>query len=222
MHSRKTLNILGERYGQLVVISEILPRSHTRKYKCKCDCGNFSDVWQTSLRNGTSQTCGHGVAEAATTHGGTYSPLYNHWRSMKGRCYTPTAGSYANYGVRGIIVCDEWKEYFIVFAAWANANGYKKGLSIDRIDGNGNYTPNNCRWVTTQIQGRNRKKRSNSSSQYTGVSFQSSRNKWIATAMGINGKRLNLGRFTNEVDAAKARDQYIIDNKLTGYNLNFP
>lgn len=89
-------------------------------------------------------------------HGKTETKLYKTWFNMKHRCYYPKSSHFEKYGGRGITVCDEWRKSFSAFEAWALSNGYKEGLSLDRIDGNGNYEPNNCRWadMTTQIRNR--------------------------------------------------------------------
>lgn len=90
-------------------------------------------------------------------HGMSQTRLYRAWDSMKARCYRKTTAPYKNYGDRGIIVCEEWRESFIAFRDWALANGYVEGLSLDRIDPNGNYEPKNCRWVTMKVQENNRR-----------------------------------------------------------------
>lgn len=91
-----------------------------------------------------------------TTHGQSNTRLYRIWRSMKGRCERPSCTGYPEYGGRGIKVCDEWHD-FMTFHAWAHSHGYKEDLSIDRIDGDGDYCPENCRWATNYQQMQNRK-----------------------------------------------------------------
>ncbi len=84
--------------------------------------------------------------------------LYIVWTAFKGRCYTPSHAQYKNYGARGIVVCKEWMNSYAPFRAWAKANGYQKGLMLDRIDNNGHYCPANCRWVTTKESNRNKQR----------------------------------------------------------------
>ena len=156
------------------------------------------------------------------SHGLSGHPLYKLWGHIKERCYNKNNTNYKNYGGRGIIVCDEWKDNFKLFYDWAINNNYNYNLTIDRIDGNGNYEPDNCRFVTTSIQNRNKKKTSKKThSIYIGVTFELQRNKWKAS-IRYNNSTKNLGRYINEVDAAIARDNHIINNKLEGFILNFP
>ena len=101
------------------------------------------------------------------THGHSKTKLYGVWCAMKRRCYNHNDKRYPHYGERGIIVCDEWRNDYTKFASWAINNGYKEGLSIDRVDNNGNYCPANCRWATASQQNRNYSK--NSLLEFDGV-----------------------------------------------------
>lgn len=145
------------------------------------------------------------------------------------RCYNVNYIDYHHYGGRGITVCDEWKLFanpthdkdirrknkVIIdkFIIWAKENGWERGLEIDRIDNNGNYEPNNCRWTTSTIQKINRRKVAKTSSKYRGVSWWQSRQKWRVVTKH-NGKFVNIGRFDTELEAAKAYNDYIIANDL--------
>ena len=126
-----------------------------RMWDCTCRCGTRKSVRDSEIRRNGSLSCGCYNHEIISTHGETKTRLYEIWHSMKQRCYNPNSCSAYNYLDRGITVCPEWSESYEAFRDWSLAHGYKENLSIDRIDGNGNYCPENCRWVTPKQQSRN-------------------------------------------------------------------
>lgn len=154
-------DISGLRFGRLEVISLCNYRNKDGRalWKCKCDCGNEIIVSSNSLLRKNTRSCGcyknDIIKQKAITHNDSKSKLYKIWVSMKKRCQNSNDKGYKNYGGRGITVCNLWKNSYEEFKRWSLKNGYKQGLSIDRIDNNSGYSPENCRWVTTYIQSRN-------------------------------------------------------------------
>lgn len=163
----KLIDLTGQRFGMLTVLNraeDYIFKSgrKERVWSCKCDCGNEVNVFGENLKKGNTTSCGcyrkEKVKEEKTTHGLSDNNLYYAHSNMKSRCYNQNDKRFKNYGGRGIIVCDEWlgANGFINFYNWAISHGYSDGLTIDRIEVDGNYEPNNCRWVDLTTQENNR------------------------------------------------------------------
>ena len=152
----KRIDLTGQRFGRLVVVSrERNAQCGNSRWLCDCDCGGKTIVQGSSLRAGSTKSWGC-LETGGYKHGMTYgSPVYSLWMDIKKRCYNKNYKQAKDYSGRGITVCAEWLNDFAIFHKFCMENGWKKGLEIDRKDNNGNYTPDNCRFVEQSENKRN-------------------------------------------------------------------
>lgn len=151
-------NLTNQRFGKLVVIEREGSDSKGQAlWLVRCDCGNEKVVRGHDLTQGKTESCGCSRIKSCIfyQHGMSHTKLHGLWRNIKGRCYNPNNKAYKHYGGRGIKMCDEWRDDFVSFYNWSYQNGYAEGLQIDRIDTNGDYCPDNCRWVDKITQANN-------------------------------------------------------------------
>ena len=148
-------DLTGQTFGRLTVIERAENNKYNQaRWKCSCECGNITIVQSANLIKGTTKSCG--CLKKEIQHHKSNTRLFSIWASMKKRCYNPKHNHYDRYGGRGIAMCEDWQNNFLSFYNWALTNGYNDNLTIDRIDNNGNYCPENCKWNTKKDQVRNR------------------------------------------------------------------
>lgn len=157
--------LINKKYGRLVIISYDTKKGNKHYVNCKCDCGNTKSIRFSRLKSGETKSCGCIRLENLeklrhlnnlNRHGKSKDKLYSVYSSIKYRCYNVNANNYKHYGGKGVKVCDEWLNDFMKFYNWSHNNGYREGLSIDRIDVNGDYEPSNCRWADSTTQSNNK------------------------------------------------------------------
>lgn len=168
--NKQIRDLTGQKFGKLTVLKytgKSTKQGHNAIWLCRCECGKILEIRGTNLttKRRPQISCGCVIPERAketsTKHGGTKERLYQIWMGMRRRCGDPKIKDYPRYGGRGIQVCDEWQDYS-VFRKWAISNGYDQcaefqKCTLDRIDPNGNYEPDNCRWVDIKTQENNRR-----------------------------------------------------------------
>ena len=176
-------------------------------YECQY-CKNTFEAIFNNVKGGNTKSCG-----CFATHGLSSNKFYQTWYDMKYRCYNTMRQDYKNYGGRGITVCDEWLDV-ATFVAWAEStHPNRKGVSLDRIDNDKGYSPENCTWSDKTTQAINQRIKKNNTSGYVGVVWYKPISKWMVQIM-VNRKNKNLGYYQNIEEAVQVRDNYIIENNL--------
>lgn len=188
-------DLKGKRFGHLTALYLTVDELYKKKkWLCRCDCGREIEITGSNLISGHSTQCKQcqlkTLQRGNVTHNQSHTKLYNVWNGMIQRCTNTNHKSFSDYGGRGITICEEWRS-FDNFQKWAWEHGYGEGVEIDRIDNNGNYRPENCRWITRIKNARN--KSNNKIIVYNGESKTLS--EW-ATYFGVNYK--NLSRNLNK------------------------
>ena len=208
MSELKLENLIGQRFGRLVVVSRASSDRYT-KWHCKCDCGNECDVLANNLKRGHTQSCGcyrdETRVENKLEHGYRYTRIYDVWSKIKGRCYNTNDPRYSSYGGRGIVMCDEWRDNPVAFIEWAYENGYDDNAkygetTIDRIDNNKGYSPENCRIANQIVQNNNR--RTNRRITYNGKTHTVSEwSRIINIGQSVIHNGLNKGKTIGQIIA---------------------
>lgn len=156
----RLIDMRGQKVGLWTVIEQAGNTVNgAALWRCVCECGAERAVLGSDLRSGKSNSCGcegvNRIGDAARKHGDSKTRLYSTWKNMRRRCLDPRNSSYKHYGGKGVTICQSWGE-FSAFKKWSYDNGYADHLTIDRIDSNGDYCPQNCRWVSRTVQSQSR------------------------------------------------------------------
>lgn len=202
----KLRDLLGLKFANLTVVSrEPNDANNKAVWKCVCDCGEFRVVTSNDLTRGKVKSCGCLSRKCDSTgKGNSKHKLYNVWSVMKQRCHNSNSNSYRYYGARGIQVCERWRSSFANFLE--DMGERPEGMTLDRINNDSNYCPENCRWATVEQNNVNRGKRKTGSNKYKGVYWKENLKKWVAR-IGYKGECLHLGCFVVETDAAIAYNE---------------
>lgn len=159
-------SIIGKRFGRLTVLGlDHISKNGATYWLCKCDCGNEKVVYRGSLTSGDIISCGcyrdEHKSEFGLKHGYSNDKMYIKWSGMVERCTNPNAKNYERYGGRGISVCEDWRNHPESFIEWAYSNGYEEGLTLERINNDEGYYPENCKWATHREQQSNTRRNHN-------------------------------------------------------------
>lgn len=209
--------MIGKRFSRLTVIAHAPRRGRSIMWLVRCDCGAERVVYKSNVTRGMTTSCGCYHRELMTKHGHTKSrktPEYSSWNNIKGRILCENHRDYPSYGGRGLKIHEPWKIFENFLADMGPSPG--RGYSVERLDVNRGYFPDNCVWATQEVQTRNQRRRKNNTSGVNGVYFDKKRNKWAAS-ISLKWKTIHIGRFDTIEQAAAARKAA---NAAYGYNSN--
>ena len=215
--------MIGEKFERLVVEKQtddyITPSGgHHKRYTCLCECGKRVDVLKEYLTSGRQKSCGCLKKENGhPTHREIHTRLYKIWGNMCNRCSNPNNPAWDRYGKRGILVCDDWKLYEN-FRDWAKSNGYNDDLTIDRIDNDRGYNPDNCRWADRYTQANNKrdnhivefkgqKKTLSEWASYLGIPYKTLHNRVVRLNWDIERAFTQPMRKSSSSSSAKQKGQ---------------
>lgn len=212
----------GQTFGRFLVLSVNGSDSAGFLYLCKCSCGAIKTVRGSSLRNGASRSCGCFNREVITSHGFSNTPTYSSWVSARSRCRYEKDSSYPRYGGKGIEICDRWYNSFENFLE--DMGERPEGKTLDRIDGERGYYPENCRWATLVEQSSNRKHTHPSLSKYRGVFYKKTNGRWLSSLSGYEETgQIYIGIYDTDVEAALAYDEKVRETGMQAHRkFNFP
>lgn len=204
---RVFIDLTGQTFGRWTVLRRAENRRNLTCWLCSCSCGTTKEVRSTQLRNGNSKSCGcfqkERATECATTHGKRKIQGYNAWWNMIDRCYNENNKKFNHYGGRGITVCDKWKNDVSSFLRDMGPRPSPRH-SVDRIENNKGYSPDNCRWATYEVQSHNQRLSRRNTTGVRGVSIRNDLGKYTAVIY-VKNKRVYLGHFDTIEEAAIAR-----------------
>ena len=205
-----TPRLIGETYLKKATETS---RDYSRYGNFKCQyCGNEFEAPFNGIKNGRTRSCGC-QRGSKPIHGLSNHRFYATWADILQRCNNPQRKTYKHYGARGITVCEEWLD-IRNFVAWAEATHPNiEGVSLDRIDNDKGYSPENCRWVDVTTQILNQRKRKDNTSGFVGVCWNKGIDRWVAL-IGVASKEIKIGQFLSKEEAVLARNNYIVENKL--------